>query len=169
MRHAAPRHTPLATAALATRVPAPLKRCRSRDGPVKAASSRLHAELAAVHPVSSSAGHHRATPVLTATIIGRATLSSSSAGRRRAVVRVGTWAARSGRLAHWATARSGGGPQAAVQAIRAGAVPLGRERIRPIGLRFVLLFSKYIQIISKFKNLCKIHLNSKNYETNFVG
>jgi hypothetical protein len=46
---------------------------------------------------------------------------------------------------------------------------LGREWIRPIGLRFVLLFSEYIQILSKFKNSCRIHLNSENYETNFVG
>jgi hypothetical protein len=56
----------------------------------------------------------------------------------------------------------------AVQTGRVGAVPLGHGRIRPIGLRFVLLFSEYIQILSKFKNLCRIHLNSENCETNFV-
>jgi hypothetical protein len=44
-----------------------------------------------------------------------------------------------------------------------------RPRIRPIDLRIVLLFSEYIQILSKFKNLCRIHLNLENYETNFVG
>jgi hypothetical protein len=55
-----------------------------------------------------------------------------------------------------------------VQAVRAGAVPLGHGWIQPIGLLFVLLFSEYVQILSKFKNLSRIHLNSEKYETNFV-
>jgi hypothetical protein len=43
-----------------------------------------------------------------------------------------------------------------VQAVRAGAVPLGHGWIQPIGLLFVLLFSKYVQILSKFKNMKQI-------------
>jgi hypothetical protein len=58
--------------------------------------------------------------------------------------------------------------QRAVQTGHAGAVPLGHGRIQPIGLQFVLLFSKYIQILSKFKNLWRIHLNVEKCETNFV-
>jgi hypothetical protein len=57
----------------------------------------------------------------------------------------------------------------AVQAGRADALPLGCKQIRPIGLCFVFLFFEYIQILAKFKNLCRILLNSESYETNFVG
>jgi hypothetical protein len=56
-----------------------------------------------------------------------------------------------------------------MQAIRAGAVPLGRKRISAHWPPIALLFSVYIQILSKFKNLCRIRLNLENYETNFVG
>jgi hypothetical protein len=36
-----------------------------------------------------------------------------------------------------------------------------------LGLDFI--FSEYIQFLANSKNLCRIHLNSENYETNFVG
>jgi hypothetical protein len=56
----------------------------------------------------------------------------------------------------------------AVQAGRAGAVALGRERIRPIGLRIVFLFSEWIQNLENFKILCKFGLKSEKYEINFI-
>jgi hypothetical protein len=39
----------------------------------------------------------------------------------------------------------------------------------PVAFELFLYFSEYIQILAKFKNLCRIHLNSENYETNFAG
>jgi hypothetical protein len=44
---------------------------------------------------------------------------------------------------------------------------LGRGRIRPMTLLYFFIF--WIPSNQcKFKNLCRIHLNSENYETNFV-
>jgi hypothetical protein len=45
----------------------------------------------------------------------------------------------------------------------------GTSRFRATGHCFIFLFSEYIQILGKFKNLCMIHLNSENCEINFVG
>jgi hypothetical protein len=56
----------------------------------------------------------------------------------------------------------------AVQAGRAGVVALGRERIRPIGLRIVFLFSEWIQNLANFKILCKFGLKSEKYKINFI-
>jgi hypothetical protein len=57
-----------------------------------------------------------------------------------------------------------------VAAGRARTVHLGREWFRPRGTQidFYFIFLIY-SIHCKFKNLCRIHLNSENYETNFVG
>jgi hypothetical protein len=41
----------------------------------------------------------------------------------------------------------------------------GRAQWQPVKFFYFLIYS----IRCKFKNLCRIHLNSKNYETNFVG
>jgi hypothetical protein len=40
---------------------------------------------------------------------------------------------------------------------------------RPIGFCFIFLFSDIVQIFAKFKNLCRVHLNSESYKPNFVG
>jgi hypothetical protein len=56
----------------------------------------------------------------------------------------------------------------AVQASRAGAVPLGHERIRPIGLRIVFLFLEWIQNLATFNNMYKFGLKSEKYEINFI-
>jgi hypothetical protein len=71
--------------------------------------------------------------------------------------------------AHGPLPRGSSGPQAVVQAVHAGAIPLGRKRISTHWPPIALLFSVYIQILLKFKNLCRTRLNSENYETNFVG
>jgi hypothetical protein len=39
----------------------------------------------------------------------------------------------------------------------------------PVAVWLNFLFSEYIQILTNLKKLCRIHLNSENYETNFVG
>jgi hypothetical protein len=51
---------------------------------------------------------------------------------------------------------------------RARAVQLGRARFRPSGTRSRFSIFRIYSIPCKFKNLCRIHLNSENYETNFV-
>jgi hypothetical protein len=38
-----------------------------------------------------------------------------------------------------------------------------------VALELDFIFSEYIQFLANSKNLCGIHLNSENYETNFVG
>jgi hypothetical protein len=53
------------------------------------------------------------------------------------------------------------GPRATVQ--------LGRARIRPSDTRFSFSNFRIYSNSCKFKILCRIHLNSENYETNFVG
>jgi hypothetical protein len=70
---------------------------------------------------------------------------------------------------------SGRGPCARVAAGRARAVCVGHahcaSRLSVNSAqctRLILLISDY-SILYKFKNLCRIHLNSENYETNFVG
>jgi hypothetical protein len=40
------------------------------------------------------------------------------------------------------------------------------SRFQPTVLCFIFLFFEYIQILAKFKNLCRIHLNSESYEAN---
>jgi hypothetical protein len=47
-------------------------------------------------------------------------------------------------------------------------VPLGCAHIRPVGIQNPFRIFEYIQMLSKFKNLCRIHLNSESCETNFV-
>jgi hypothetical protein len=90
-----------------------------------------------------------------------------SAGRHTGPVAIGPHAGHAPLCAR-AAAPGSSGPQAAVQAIRASAIPLGRKQISTHWPPIALLFSVYIQILLKFKNLCRIRLNSKNYETNFV-
>jgi hypothetical protein len=53
------------------------------------------------------------------------------------------------------------GPSATVQ--------LGRARFRPSDTRISFSNFRIYSNSCKFKNLCRIHLNSENYETNFVG
>jgi hypothetical protein len=48
-------------------------------------------------------------------------------------------------------------------------VQLGQARIRPSDTRFSFSNFRIYSKSCKFKNLCRIHLNSENYETNFVG
>jgi hypothetical protein len=48
-------------------------------------------------------------------------------------------------------------------------VQLGRARFRPSGSRFKFSIFRIYSNPYKFKKLCRIHLNSENYETNFVG
>jgi hypothetical protein len=57
-------------------------------------------------------------------------------------------------LRAWAAARSSTRP---------------RAEFGPLAFVLCFLFSKYIQILVKFKNLCRIHLNSESCETTFVG
>jgi hypothetical protein len=72
----------------------------------------------------------------------------------------------------WAVARGQPGKTMghahAVQGGHTGAVPLGRERIRPIGLRIVFLFSEWIQNLAKLKNLCTFGSKSEKCEINFI-
>jgi hypothetical protein len=46
---------------------------------------------------------------------------------------------------------------------------MGRAEIGPLALICVPEFSELVQIVANLKNLCMIHLTSKNYETNFIG
>jgi hypothetical protein len=39
----------------------------------------------------------------------------------------------------------------------------------PVAVELNFLFSEYIQFLANSKKLCRIHLNSENYETNFIG
>jgi hypothetical protein len=39
----------------------------------------------------------------------------------------------------------------------------------PVAFGLDYIFFEYIQFLANSKNLCRIHLNSENYETNFVG
>jgi hypothetical protein len=48
-------------------------------------------------------------------------------------------------------------------------VHLGRERFRPSSTGLKFYYFLIYSIHCKFKNLCRIHLISENYETNFVG
>jgi hypothetical protein len=48
-------------------------------------------------------------------------------------------------------------------------VHLGRAWFRPSGSRFKFSIFRIYSNPCKFKNLCRIHLNSENYETNFFG
>jgi hypothetical protein len=57
--------------------------------------------------------------------------------------------------------RRGRGPSATVH--------LGRAWFRPRGTQIDFFYFVIYSILCKFKNLCRIHLNSENYETNFVG
>jgi hypothetical protein len=70
---------------------------------------------------------------------------------------------------HYALHRREHGPCARVAARRAHAVRLGRARFRPSDTRFRFYIFRIYLIRYKFKNLCRIHLNSENYEINFVG
>jgi hypothetical protein len=56
-----------------------------------------------------------------------------------------------------------------VAARRARTVHLGRAWFRPRGTQIDFYIFLIYSIHCKFKNLCRIHLNSENYETNFVG
>jgi hypothetical protein len=42
------------------------------------------------------------------------------------------------------------------------------SRNRPDGFDFFFLISGLVQSFAKFKILCRIHLKSENYETNFM-
>jgi hypothetical protein len=48
-------------------------------------------------------------------------------------------------------------------------VYLSRAWFRPSGSRSKFSIFRIYSIPCKFKNLCRIHLNSENYETNFLG
>jgi hypothetical protein len=67
------------------------------------------------------------------------------------------------------TARCMGRPSWATHAGRAHTVHLGRVWFRPRGTQIVFYIFLIYSISCKFKNLCRIHLNSENYEPNFVG
>jgi hypothetical protein len=63
----------------------------------------------------------------------------------------------------------GRGPCAPVAAGRARTVRLGRARFQPSGTRLNFYYFLIYSIHCKFINLCRIQLNSENYERNFVG
>jgi hypothetical protein len=65
------------------------------------------------------------------------------------------------RCARGLSRRRGRGPSTTVH--------LGRAWFRPRGTQIDFFYFLIYSILCKFKNLCKIHLNSENYETNFVG
>jgi hypothetical protein len=82
--------------------------------------------------------------------------------------RAGAWALRSGRLACWDMSHHALGhcPGAGL-----GSALLCTSEPTRFGHRLLncFLFSEYIFKSLQFENLCRIHLNSENYETNFVG
>jgi hypothetical protein len=61
------------------------------------------------------------------------------------------------------------GPCNAVTASRVALCKWAVRRNWSVGLDLFSKFSDLIQIIVNFRNLHIIHLNSENYETNFVG
>jgi hypothetical protein len=69
-----------------------------------------------------------------------------------------------------AAARTEHGSCSALCKQAASTVPLGHSQgIGPLALFHFFQFSEYVQILAKFKNLCRILLNSESCETNFVG
>jgi hypothetical protein len=64
----------------------------------------------------------------------------------------------------------------AVQTVRISTVDVGRALLcnwavrgfGPVTIELIFIFSEYIQILANSKKLCRIHLNSENYERNFV-
>jgi hypothetical protein len=83
----------------------------------------------------------------------QAEASPASAGRS-----LRTWAARAMRVGRAGTVSVG----------HACTVHLGRALFRPSGSQFKFSIFWIYSIPCKFKNLCRIHLNSEKYETNFV-
>jgi hypothetical protein len=66
-------------------------------------------------------------------------------------------------------------PTIASAEAKPGRAPCGRGRAsvpsagRPSGTRLNFIIFRFIQFSANSKKLCRIHLNSENYETNFVG
>jgi hypothetical protein len=184
--HATFRH---ATAPTSFHHPSPF-RSPCRTPPAAALLRRLHPELGSAAfpaPVRSPSCSLPA-PLTRATV--RATLLSPPCNvtppRHRA--RAGAWALRSSRLKRWATcmgrAQQDRGPRALCKPGRANTVQTGHVGTMAVGCalvchwatvdsaRWPLNYFSIFQIYSnpyKFKNLCRIHLNLENYETNFVG
>jgi hypothetical protein len=52
---------------------------------------------------------------------------------------------------------------------REGLMLAGRALKLAVGLGLFLSIFKFNLGFANFKNLCRIHLNSENYEINFVG
>jgi hypothetical protein len=123
-----------------------------------------------LHRCGVTAGH-------TATCARRAVIAPTCAAPSRATQAEADPASAAARCTHGPRQRRGRGPRTRYargpsrcreRGPRA-TVQLGQARIRPSDTRFSFSNFRIYSNSCKFKNLCRILLNSENYETNFVG